>query len=578
MAEGQRCPLVGLLTGISFQSGLDYYDKINKGYMEATPKGSLMPRNPRILMSSVDCNEYAEYLVARRWDKVQEYLSFGASHLARGGAEILLLCSNTAHLAAPRIQRDYPSMKILHIGDTTAAAIKAKGGKKVGLLGTEPTMRESYLKDRLREHGIETIVPDTDEDLHQIFQYIMKELGVGVFKESTRAYFVEQARKLVARGAEGVIMGCTEIELLMRQQDIPEVPLFPSADLHIEAGVLVASGKASIESFFPPSIRASPAAVPPASIISGQHLTALLPMPELVREMQGALAAVARGEGVVPLRTVVRIPGGEEDKFLAAMPSALGAFSCVKSITVFPGNSAREGVSAHQGVVSLFDAATDGRLLCVLDAHELTLRRTAAASAAATNILAPEGPCEMAVLGTGPQAAAHVEAILTIRPITAVHVWGRRADAAARVAEDISTRFKLPTTAHPTVEEAVKGAGIVCTLTSATAPILEGKWLAPGCHVNAVGCCTPKHRELDAEVVRGCEAWVDTREGCLKEAGDLLSAFREGVSEDHVKGEVGTLVGQKKQRPDGGKTLFKSVGFALEDLAAATLAYTRLSA
>lgn len=169
--------------------------------------------------------------------------------LVGAGVDFLVIASNTGHLCAPRVREVHPSLPILHIADVTATAIKAKGFTKVGLLGTEPTMREAYLKDQLALHGIETVTPETDEDLRQIFEYIMHELGFNVFKDETRTFFVDQVRKLVARGASGVILGCTEIELLIKQEHVPDVPLFPSAELHIEAAAKVAAGKVDIKEY-----------------------------------------------------------------------------------------------------------------------------------------------------------------------------------------------------------------------------------------------------------------------------------------------------------------------------------------
>ena len=217
---------LGLLTGVSYQSGLDYYKNINEQYMKLMPKGKLMSPNPSLAMVSVDCDEYASLLVAKEWDAVSQYLSRGVERLVKAEPDCcLVICSNTAHLAVPLVRQLNPTLPILHIADVTAQAIKAKGLRRVGLLGTEPTMREDYLKAQLARHGVECIVPESDADLQQIFQLIMDELGFGEFKESTRAFFAAQVRALHARGAEGVVLGCTEIELLLRQQDTPEVPL-----------------------------------------------------------------------------------------------------------------------------------------------------------------------------------------------------------------------------------------------------------------------------------------------------------------------------------------------------------------
>lgn len=261
--DGPCRPTIGLLTGISYQSGLDYYKNINEQYMELVPKTFLMPNNPLLLMVSVDCAPYAQMLCDKQWEQVAAYLVDGVRRLVAAGADILVICSNTAHMSVPLVRSAHPALPILHIADATAKAIRDRGFTTVGLLGTEPTMREDYLKAQLRKHGIETIAPDSDEDLSQIFHYIMTELGVGQFLEPTRAFFVGQVGKLVERGAQGVIMGCTEIELLLRQSDVPEVPLFPSAELHIAAAARVAAGVLKIEELMP-SVDREALAVPVA--------------------------------------------------------------------------------------------------------------------------------------------------------------------------------------------------------------------------------------------------------------------------------------------------------------------------
>lgn len=254
-ADGKRLTL-GLLTGISYQSGLDYYKNINEQYMELVPKTYLMPSNPMLIVVSLDCAPYAQMLCEKQWQDVAAYLTDGVKRLVDAGADCLVICSNTAHMSVPLVRELHPTLPILHIADATAKAIRDKGFTNVGLLGTEPTMREDYLKAQLRKHGIETIVPESDEDLGQIFHYIMTELGCGQFLEPTREFFIAQAQKLADRGAQGVIMGCTEIELLLRQPDIPAVPLFPSAELHIAACTKVAAGLLQLADLIPEVDRA----------------------------------------------------------------------------------------------------------------------------------------------------------------------------------------------------------------------------------------------------------------------------------------------------------------------------------
>ena len=329
---------LGLLTGVSYQSGLDYYKNINEQYMKLMPKGKLMSPNPSLAMVSVDCDEYASLLVAKEWDAVSQYLSRGVERLVKAEPDCcLVICSNTAHLAVPLVRQLNPTLPILHIADVTAQAIKAKGLRRVGLLGTEPTMREDYLKAQLARHGVECIVPESDADLQQIFQFIMEELGFGEFKESTRAFFAAQVRALHARGAEGVVLGCTEIELLLRQQDTPDVPLFPSAQLHIAAAARVAAGLQRVVDFEPsadysPSPRPTPpppraadspaaadsnpnprADAPPPARPAVAHLDAaavrrLLPVEVALEATALALRSLSDGSGTMPVRSVMRLP------------------------------------------------------------------------------------------------------------------------------------------------------------------------------------------------------------------------------------------------------------------------------
>ena len=269
MAEAsQRAPVGGILSGISYISGVDYYKGINDKVTQLVPKKHLMPPNPLLLMVSVDCDEYAKLLVAGDWEGVCAYLAPNAERLVRAGADFLVIASNTGHIAVPAIARLCPSLPCLHIADCTARAIKARGFETAGLLGTEPTMREAYLKDRLALHGLGVLVPERDEDLRQIFQHIMHELGFNIFKDETRAFFAAQVRALAARGAQCVILGCTEIELLIQQEHVPEVPLFRSAELHIEAVASVLAGQAKVLDFAPvapaPAAPVKSAAAPPS--------------------------------------------------------------------------------------------------------------------------------------------------------------------------------------------------------------------------------------------------------------------------------------------------------------------------
>jgi len=257
-------PVCGVLTGISYVSGLDYYRQINEEVGKLLGKANLMPPNPTMVLSSVDCDLYALLLTTNRTPEVCEHLAAGVARLVAAGCDFLVLASNTAHVSVPTLEERFPSLPILHIADVTATSIRSRGMRRVGLLGTEPTMREEYLKSRLRSHGLEIVVPDSDEDMTRIFQAIMHELGHNIFHDSTRAFFVKMVRKLQVRGCEGVILGCTEIELLELQPHVPDVALFRSAELHIEAASRVCAGLDAVDKYLPADRRAStPPRLPP---------------------------------------------------------------------------------------------------------------------------------------------------------------------------------------------------------------------------------------------------------------------------------------------------------------------------
>lgn len=304
-----------------------------------------------------------------------------------------------------------------------------------------------------------------------------------------------------------------------------------------------------------------------------------LPMEEAVDVVESSLAAFARGEAVQPLRRAVWRP--DRAGLLGLMPGMLlgetsgdagtpGVMG-VKVVTVFLGSHGPDGPPSHQGLVLLFDA-DDGTPRAILDAASVTAIRTAAASAVATRHMAREESSILAILGSGVQAASHVEALRAVRPVERVRVWSRSTDNARRFAAEQSEIHDLPVEAFPTVRDALDGADLICTVTSSPEPVLQGAWLAPGVHVNAVGACTPKARELDAEAVARSRVVVDAMESALNEAGDFLLAREEGVVDDeHLLGELGDVIlGQLAGRTSEDEiTLFESLGLAVEDLAAA---------
>jgi ornithine cyclodeaminase/alanine dehydrogenase-like protein (mu-crystallin family) len=253
-------------------------------------------------------------------------------------------------------------------------------------------------------------------------------------------------------------------------------------------------------------------------------------------------------------------------------PKALGA----KVITVFPDNHGTS-LDSHQGAVLLFEA-DHGRLVAVMDASSITAIRTAAVSGLATRLLARRDATEVAILGTGVQARTHLEAMCAVRPVKRARVWSRNAGAVLEFAARESGLRGVTVEPARSAREAVEGAEIVCTVTSSREPVLAGEWLASGAHVNAVGASLPFARELDTAAVARGRLYVDRRESALNEAGDFLIPKREGaIGDDHIVGELGELVLGRipGRRSESEVTIFKSLGLAVEDVAAAHFLYER---
>jgi ornithine cyclodeaminase len=309
-------------------------------------------------------------------------------------------------------------------------------------------------------------------------------------------------------------------------------------------------------------------------VLNAEEVARLLPMPECIRVMRDALAALARGEALVPLRTVMRVPG--VSGFLGLMPGYIapregneGALG-MKAVSVFPGNAQR-GIDTHQGAVLLFEADT-GRLSALMDGATITAIRTAAVSGVATDLLARPDAGELAILGAGVQARTHMEAIAAVRPLRRVRIWSRNPEHAAALASELRPRFKFPIETAASAEAAVRGADVVATVTASPEPILQRGWLKEGAHINAVGSSIPTTREIDTATMAAARLFVDRRESALAEAGDLLIPMREGaVKGDHIQAELGDVIIGKNpgRRSPGELTLFKSLGLAVEDVASA---------
>jgi ornithine cyclodeaminase len=296
----------------------------------------------------------------------------------------------------------------------------------------------------------------------------------------------------------------------------------------------------------------------------------LLPMARCVAIVKKALETFARGDAVLPLRSKVGLPDGSG--ILGLMPGYLGeprSFG-LKVVSVMPGNHGTP-YESHQGVVMLF-GLVHGEPLAILDATAITSIRTAAASAAATDALARPDAGDLAILGSGAQARSHVPAMRAVRKLRRVRVWSRSRENAERFAREQAPGAGVPIEVAASGEEAVRGADLICTTTSAKEPVLSGEWIAPGAHVNAVGACFASTRELDTEAVRRARFYTDCKESCVNESGEFLIARQEGaITDAHLLGELGeVLIGKARGRASRDDvTVYESLGIALEDLASA---------
>lgn len=221
---------IGVLGGMSWESSLEWYRLANERVRERLGGH----HSAKIVLDSVDFAEVEAMQVRGDWDAAGDLLADRARALESAGAELLVLCTNTMHLVAERIQ-DAVGIPFLHIGDVAAEAVRRGGVSTVGLLGTAFTMEQPFYRDRLAEHGIRALVPDADDRL-AVHTIIYDELVHGEIREESRERYREVIDRLVAQGAEGVILGCTEIELLVSSADAP-VPVFPTTALHVAAAV-----------------------------------------------------------------------------------------------------------------------------------------------------------------------------------------------------------------------------------------------------------------------------------------------------------------------------------------------------
>ena len=296
----------------------------------------------------------------------------------------------------------------------------------------------------------------------------------------------------------------------------------------------------------------------------------LLPLDALTAAMESALAGFSSGTVVQPVRTVIEAAGGS---FFASMPAlvrspaAMGA----KLVTVFPANAAK-GLPTHLATILLLDSET-GAPLAVMDGRYITEVRTAAVSAVSLRHLARPDSRVLAIFGSGAQAASHLEMLRRAAAFDEVRCWSPTPAHRERFAAG-----------HPSVrvcstaEEAARGAEVIALATSSAMPVLRSEWVSAGAHIVAVGACRPHEREIDPPLLARSRLFVDSRQAAFQESGDVLLGIREGrFGESHIAAELGEVIAKTKpgRRSAEEITVFKSLGLAVEDVAAARLVYER---
>lgn len=316
-------------------------------------------------------------------------------------------------------------------------------------------------------------------------------------------------------------------------------------------------------------------------VLDAEAVHHALPMSSAIEGMKDAFAQLSSGEALVPQRT--QLPVDSHNGISIFMPAYLAASDAlaVKVVSVFPDNL-REGMPTIHGLVVVLDSQT-GKPVAILEGGTLTAIRTGAGSGAATDLLAREDASVVAIIGSGIQARTQLEAVCTARQLSEVRVYSPNGEHARRFAEEMAGRGPIPGRIEvaKSADEAVVGADIICTATSSSTPVFSGAALEPGSHINAVGSFRTDMQEVDAETVSKSLVVVDSREAAREEAGDLMIPIQQGlIGFDHIHAELGEIVtGRRPGRASEGQiTYFKSVGVAVQDVIAASIAIKNAAA
>ncbi len=314
-------------------------------------------------------------------------------------------------------------------------------------------------------------------------------------------------------------------------------------------------------------------------LLGETDVKAVLPMPDLIDAMEGALAQFSAGAVAQPVRTVLQV--GSDRNWFGVMPAALDdpPAAGAKLVTVYHRNHQR-GLPSHLATIVLLDHET-GALVSVLDGRYITEARTAAVSAVSVRHLARPEASVLGIVGSGVQARSHLLAIRHVRELSEVRVWSPNLLNRDAFVLEMSDQTGLPIRATSSAAEAVRAADLVVLATSSTAPVIADEDIAAGAHVTAVGACRPDQREMPTALVTRARVYVDSRAAAAQEAGDLLLPQQEGAFDaGHIQGELGAVVSGRVAGRTSNRdvTIFKSLGMAIEDVVAARLAVDRARA
>ena len=305
--------------------------------------------------------------------------------------------------------------------------------------------------------------------------------------------------------------------------------------------------------------------------LSEADVRAVLSMPDLIDVMESALASFSAGQVEQPVRTVIEAPGG----FFGSMPALLKSTPAMgaKLVTVFHENT-HKGLPTHLATILLLDPST-GELLAIMDGRYITEARTGAVSAVAARYLAREDASTLAIIGSGVQARSHLEALSLVRQFSDIRCWSPTAAHASKFAADSKD---WTVRAVESAQAAVHGANVIALVTASPEPVIRNEWVSAGACVISVGACRPNQREMDPALAARARLFVDSRAAALKESGDVVLGIREGrFAENHIAAELGQVVSVPSlgRRDATEITIFKSLGLAVEDVAAADLAFRR---